>query len=229
MIQLRYGSSIGECAHVGICRPCIEEMTGNLDWRCPYCHLVQPANVRIDGRCNCCRGHKLHFDRAVAVGNYQGILRDTVLMMKGRLDDVMALNLGRLLGVIVRRCAAPPFDVVIPVPLHWRKRWRRSFNLAAVIAEGVQRECGWPIDENALQLVRATDKQGLLTTPQRFLNVRGAYCLARGLDVAGRRVLVIDDVMTSGATLSEISRVVRCQGGAAAVWVGVVARGARAA
>ncbi|HMP77874.1 MAG TPA: hypothetical protein PKD54_00340, partial [Pirellulaceae bacterium] len=81
-----------------ICESCETQMIGDLTWRCPYCHTSRPQGVRGDLRCHRCRTANLHFERVIAVGHYTGILRDSVLEMKAQVNDIMAVNFGRLLG-----------------------------------------------------------------------------------------------------------------------------------
>src|SRR5580692_5452973 len=94
------------------------------------------------------------------------------------------------------------FDVIVPMPLHWRKRWQRGFNQSELLAREIGRRINTPV-ENALRRVRNTAAQAGLTSAKRRLNVSGAFQARKHAAVDainGRRVLLIDDVMTTGAT-----------------------------
>ena len=114
-------------------------------------------------------------------------------------------------------------DLVVAVPLHPFKLWRRRFNQAAVLAKEVARLSGKPCDLAALKRVKATRSQVGLTRAQRAENVQGAFRVADGAPIRGRKVVLIDDVLTSGATANAASRAL-LRAGAASVDVLVFAR-----
>ncbi len=114
-------------------------------------------------------------------------------------------------------------DIVVPVPLHRRKLWQRRFNQAAALAEVVAREARKPCDCFALARVKATRSQVGLSRTQRAENVQGAFQATAGSALKGRRVLLVDDVLTSGATANAASRAL-LRAGAAQVDLLVFAR-----
>ena len=103
------------------------------------------------------------------------------------------------------------FDVVVPMPLHWRRRFERGFNQATLLAAQVARRRGIPV-LHAVRRVRATTTQTGLTNAKRRDNVRGAFRLARGRSLKGLRILLVDDVMTTGATGSACGSVLKRAG-----------------
>jgi len=113
----------------------------------------------------------------------------------------------------------------VPVPLHWRRLWARRFNQSAALAEAISAQCGVPVLHAALKRVRATPQQVGLSKPQRAENVQGAFRVpADGKkDIAGRRLVLIDDVLTSGATVDTCARAL-LRAGCAQVDVLVFAR-----
>ena len=114
-------------------------------------------------------------------------------------------------------------DALVPVPLHWRRLWARRFNQSAALAKIVSQASGVPVVGDALKRVKATLQQVGLTASERALNVQGAFAVADRSRVAGRRLILIDDVLTSGATIDACARALN-RAGAAAVDVLVFAR-----
>jgi predicted amidophosphoribosyltransferase len=123
-------------------------------------------------------------------------------------------------------CKQNAIDAIVPIPMHWTKRFQRGFQASAVIADGVQVEMRLPILLRCLRVVRRTAKQGTLETPERFRNVEGAFVVTNAKQIVNKRLLVIDDVMTSGATISQAAKMLLAAK-ASEIIVGVVARGAR--
>ena len=99
-------------------------------------------------------------------------------------------------------------DAVVPVPLHWRRQWMRRFNQSALLAEVITRTAGVPVTHLALKRIKATPQQVGLSQSARAINVQGAFRVpADGkAEVAGRRLLLVDDVLTSGATMDACAR-----------------------
>jgi len=116
-------------------------------------------------------------------------------------------------------------DALVPVPLHWRRLWARRFNQSAMLATRISAESGVPVATFALKRVRATAQQVGLTRTQRSANVQGAFRVPDEgkAAVAGRKLVVIDDVLTSGATVEGCARAL-LRAGAANVDVLVFAR-----
>jgi ComF family protein len=116
-------------------------------------------------------------------------------------------------------------DLLVPVPLHWRRAWSRRFNQSGALARVIERQTGVKLASEALRRVRPTEQQVGLSRTQRASNVQGAFRVApdRKADIAGRRVVLIDDVLTSGATVDACARAL-LRAGAAQVDVLVFAR-----
>jgi ComF family protein len=180
----------------------------------------------LEQGCPACRDAGFAFERALRLGPYEGLLRDVVLRLKEHTGEGLAEILGRLWVAHARaRFKELNADVVVPVPLHWWRRWRRGYNQAETLAQVIAAGLGLPCWPRCLRRVRNTPKQSLQSSPsQRQANVRGAFVPRAGLALAGKRVLLIDDVLTTGATASEAARALR-RGGAAAVAVAVLAHG----
>src|SRR5947199_2869258 len=114
-------------------------------------------------------------------------------------------------------------DALVPVPLHWRRLWARRFNQSAALATIVSQLTGIPVEREALARIKPTIQQVGLSASERALNVQGAFAVKDRSRVAGRQLVLIDDVLTSGATLDACARALN-RAGAAAVDVLVFAR-----
>jgi ComF family protein len=183
-----------------------------------------------DPRCGLCRRIELAFTRAVAYGSYEDGLRELIHLLKYNGVRPAANVLGRMLAETIAELA-PEFSLgsvaIIPVPLFRAKLREREFNHAESIARAAAKlfpQTGrLQLCAGALVRKRETPSQTGLTRHQRRENVRGAFAAAQPDIVRGREVLIVDDVYTTGATVSECARVLR-RAGAAKVWVATVAR-----
>lgn len=164
------------------------------------------------------------YDRARAAVRYDEVARSLVLAFKyaDRLDlaPMMATWMARAGREILAEA-----DALMPVPLHWRRLWTRRFNQAAALARAISGVSGVPVLPDTLKRVRATPQQVGLSKAERANNVQGAFQVLDGQKPAvhGRRVVLIDDVLTSGATVDTCARVL-LRAGAAHVDVLVFAR-----
>lgn len=181
--------------------------------------------------CDLCRRAAPRFRKAVAYGAYDGPLRDLVHVLKYQRVKPAASLLGRLLCRAVAAVELPEDTLAVPVPLWKGRRRERGFNQAEEIARALLRfRDGGGIQLNAALLVRnrETASQTGLTRHQRRANLRGAFSVVLPEKLKGRNVLLVDDVMTTGATAGECARVL-LRAGAKQVWVATVARATREA
>jgi ComF family protein len=161
----------------------------------------------------------------MAIGYYGGVVRDLVLRMKKSRNESLSLAAGSLLSQRVEQTLQPALpDLVAPVPMHWMRRLTRGVNAAELVAESVAKRLHRPLYIDLLRCRRKTRKQGTLTPHERRKNVRGAYSIFRTSPLRDAHVLLIDDVMTTGATANELAKVM-LRGGAREVSIAVVARG----
>ena len=208
------------------CSACYEQFEFLAEPVCRRCggplpRLSKPA---VEGGCFRCGGRKMWFDETVAAGLYAGLLRELVLQMKRAEGDSLSLAMGELLW---RQCGARlralEADVVVPIPLHWRRRMAHRTNSAAVLAEVVAGRLGVPLAEGLLRRRRHTPRQSELTPPRRWENVRQAFSVRAGYYLKQAHVLLVDDILTTGATCSEAAHTLR-SAGAERVTVVVAAR-----
>jgi ComF family protein len=170
-----------------------------------------------NGRCALCRSGLRGFDAAYSFGTYEGVLRKLIHLYKYGKVKTLARPLSGLLAQALPRDEA--FDAAVPVPLYWRRRLQRGFNQAELLARGLSRRTGIPV-VRALGRLRPTPAQAGLSNSARRQNVSQAF---RAHGVQGKRILLIDDVMTTGATAASCAAALK-QAGARRVSLLTVAR-----
>jgi predicted amidophosphoribosyltransferase len=166
----------------------------------------------------------LWFDETICAGLYRGRLRELLLSMKRAEGDWVSLAVGKLVWKLRQeRLEALRADVVAPISSHWRRRLEHGTNSAALLAEVLAKQLGVPLAGGLLRRRRHTMRQFDLTPPQRWKNVRQAFCVRAGYHLREAHVLVVDDILTTGATCSEAARTLR-SAGAERVTIVVAAR-----
>jgi ComF family protein len=176
--------------------------------------------------CAGCARERASWQRARAVLRYDKHSRRLVLSLKH--GD--RTHLARALGRWMHRTGGDVLDgadFLVPVPLHWTRLFGRRYNQAAMLAHAIHAAGGPPVAPDWLVRRRRTPSQGRLGPLARSRNVRGAFALRPGRSVKGKRLVIIDDVLTTGATVEECARVLRREG-AAFVGVMTLARAVRA-
>lgn len=191
---------------------------------CARCGTPFEIAVDPDQVCAACIAHPPLYDRARAALVYGDISRDLVLGLKyqGRRDGLSVL--GGWMANAGRDLLADA-DLIVPVPLHYFRLIRRGFNQSAWLAAAIARESGVRLSVDALKRIKSTPIQGGLSAEGRRRNVQGAFKVRPSRDklVRGRRVLLVDDVLTTGATAEACTRALR-RAGAACVDVVTLAR-----
>lgn len=172
-----------------LCLDCFEALSPRERWQPVACHPGEPLGP------------------TAALGLYQGLWRRAVHLMKFRAHRRLALALGYLMGALaLDHAPSRQVDAVVPVPLHPQRAWQRGFNQASLLATGVARVLYRPIWDGVVARTRVTRQQAGLQQRQRLVNVEGAFSVVHPERVQGRRVLLVDDVMTTGATLQSAAR-----------------------
>ena len=212
-----------EVSRIPVCRKCLakpEPLTA--DYFCVQCRAPFRNAFPLDaeGRCALCRRGVLGLDAAYSFGFYEDELRELIHLFKYGRVQTLAKPLARFMSLALPR--EQSFDVIVPMPLHWRKRWQRGFNQSALLASDMGRRLNVPV-RHALRRVRNTAAQAGLTNAKRRLNVSGAFRSRKSAALEGCHVLLIDDVMTTGATASSCARALK-RAGAAQVTLLTVAR-----
>lgn len=220
---------LGLARHSALCGACWDALERVAQAGCQRCGWPFPAAAAARGAerplCQRCRETHDHFEAARAVLVYRdgGIARAAILLCKhggrlGLLQHLAALLAEEAPAELMLRT----WDAAVPVPLHWRRRWRRGFNQAEALALAVGRRHGLPVERRCLARVRATPpQQGNAAARRR--NVLNAFVVRRAERITGKRLLLVDDVFTTGATANACAAALLAAG-VAAVGVLTLAR-----
>lgn len=208
-----------------ICEDCWSAVNPWKGMICACCGIPLVSEALADAadlRCGLCRRNTYDFDLARSYGLYSRPLRDLILQLKFHRRERWGQRLGGLL-VSTWRSIAPYLDedspLLIPVPLHHSREGERGFNQAETLARGLRRQLknagasNYPrLETRCFKRARATPSQSGLRHQARMENVRGAFAVSDPRRVRGRCVILIDDVMTTGATVSACARALKRAG-----------------
>ena len=235
------GSPLPQFSSAPICNACRTEIPVQSDPLCQRCgdsldvlsgQIPANSDSQAASFCRACRLAPPPFVKAVAFAPYQGRMRDMIHALKYDRLCPVAGKLGEVLARAIMQLApeAPAEMLVVPVPLHRSKYADRGFNQARLLAsEAVaflrKNHSAWRLTlaPSTLMRLRVTASQAGLTPRQRRLNVRGAFGISNSAAVAGKHVLLVDDILTTGATARAAARAL-LEAGAESVWVATVAR-----
>lgn len=202
--NLRQGSESQSC----YCLRCEQQLTPIPRHRCHRCSAECGPWSAIDRDCVHCRGRRLRFSSTVSLGTYAGLLRREILAAKWSWSSARIQCLGQLL-------AAHSHDsisewnptLIVPIPQHWRKRLARHFNPAERIAAELARRHRIRLDLHLLSRSRASRPQKRVAMTKRFENQQNSFQLRASEDVRGQRILLVDDVLTTGATCAAAAQI----------------------
>jgi len=239
------GAPLINISRLPVCEDCLAAMRPIAGGLCSICgeRVLSPfafaaeagsADARDsesgEARCGLCRRLEPPYVKATAYGSYESGLRELIHLLKYNQVRPAANVLGRMLAEAVedlQPLLAGNEVLVVPVPLHSRKLRQRGFNQSELIARAglklTAADRQFELNAKVLERRRETKSQIGLSRHQRRENMRGAFVVAKPQEVAGREVLVVDDVFTTGTTVSECARVLR-RAGASKVYVATVAR-----
>ena len=218
---------LGTCRRDPLCGRCwdgLERITG------PVCRVCGTPLPRFPGTaitaetCGGCRGPRPPIAYARSAARYGDLVREAIHALKFKGRRAMAAPLGDLLiETVARHLGDRPVDLLLPVPLHRRRERERGFNQADLLARRLGAAWGMPVGRRVVVRRAATAPQTQLTARERWANVRDAFTVARPDAVRGRHVLLVDDLMTTGATARACARCLT-RAGAESVGLLTVAR-----
>ena len=205
-----------------LCWDCFQRIELYRDGLCEKCGQPTEGVVHHAFLCGACRKHPCAFDRARATAVYQGVLSNQLQAFKYNQALWLKDDLVDLLEGGVR--AHYDSEAIVPVPLHFLRLHKRTYNQAAILAQALAQRLDRSCDVQSLIRTHQTATQTRFHAQQRQQNVKGAFRVVRPAWICQRNILLIDDVMTTGATVGECSRVLKAAG-ANKVVVLTVARG----
>jgi ComF family protein len=219
-------SFIPNAGTLHICPTCRERLPLVSSPLCSICGIPF-TGTGGDHRCGTCLTHPPHFDTARARYLYEGPIRDLIHSFKYNQLTHLRYPLALLTLEGVNGCV-PDHDLhlIVPVPLHRSRLRQRGFNQAALLGSVLSRRLALPMLPDALVRTRPTEPQITLSAAERRVNVKGAFTVNRPDRIAGKRILLLDDVMTTGSTMDECAKELK-KAGAAVVIAATIARTAR--
>jgi ComF family protein len=231
LLHLLYPNICGVCGRallpdqLALCMPCRDALSADPYCACPYCAATVGPYVALENGCPSCRAHRFRFERALRLGVYDddSLLREVILRLKHATGEGLAELLGAFWAEHAEaRLRELGADVVVPVPLHWWRRWQRGYNQSEALARALAARLDLPCKPRWLRRIRHTARQPKSATARRK-NVQQAFRVRPCAALRGKTVLLVDDVMTTGSTADEAARALR-EAGAARVVVAVLAR-----
>lgn len=232
-VSLLYPTTCAICnnkSHNHFCPECWDKIEFLKPPLCPKCGRPFSSDISLsrspDHLCSECREIKTYFDKAIAIGSYDGTLAESIHFFKYRGKKGLGCPLGRIMAEYIgSNPSLFPHSslVVLPVPLHLKRLREREFNQSLLLAKEISRAFRIPLIPDNLQRVRWTKPQIELKGEERLMNVKGAFEVKDPKDIEGKSLLLIDDVYTTGATVRECSKVLK-KAGAEKVYVLTLAR-----
>ncbi len=207
-----------------LCQACETNCSGLAGRQCPRCAASVGPHVDVSEGCVHCRKERFAFEAACALGPYREGLKSACLRAKMRSGYSMTVGLAQQLWRLrqTEMTAWQP-DFVVPVPHHWWEQLQRPHLSPLHLAETLAWHAGLPVRLDLLRKIRRTEKQALLPVTKRRANLKGAFAVGGRADLGGAKVLLVDDILTTGSTAHECAKTLK-KAGASAVYVTVIAR-----
>lgn len=198
-----------QSAGAPFCAACDGQITLDPSPTCPRCAASVGPFVDLSNGCSHCREERFHFDRALRMGPYDRVVRHLILRMKAGDEGLAEVLAERWADILTPRLATLGAAAVVPVPLHWTRHLWRGFNVSEVLGRALASRLKIPCYPRCLYRRRRTPSQMALSREARRENVRSAFAARPYHALAGKCVILVDDVQTTGATVSEAARALR--------------------
>ncbi len=208
-----------------LCESCISDFPAVTDNHCLKCGAVQGPHLPADEGCVHCQKSRFAFSGAVSLHLYEGVFRKMCRFCKQESGQKLAWYLAQRLWELEKeRIKSWQCDFIVNVPMYWTRRLNRPVHPAESIATCLASNLNIPFWHRALKQIRKVPHQAKLAPSERRKNVAGIYRASRLHRFKGKNVLLVDDILTTGTTASECSKVLK-KAGAKDVYVATVARG----
>lgn len=214
--------------HKPLCESCNGKLIDNAalarSLACPRCALPVGPFATCDAGCTRCQGKSLGFDAVIALGQYEGMIRDLCLLLKSERNAWLASWLGHLFARVCRTdfLRLPAHTRIVPVPLHWTRYFQRGYDQAAAISQSLAADLDCQF-QHSLRRIRPTIRLATQTAKERNVNMHGAFRVRRRERLKGQTVLLVDDILTTGATCGAAARALK-EAGVERVIVAVLGR-----
>ena len=197
-----------------LCFTCWQGIRKNTPPLCTICGRQIRGDQISKRACPDCQRQNFSFDRAFSPCIYEGVVRELIHKFKYQSKDYLSTLLVRLLNEFIYqyRIAFDPFDLIIPIPLHIMRLREREFNQAELLAHRIAEELSLTLSSTNLWRKYHRQAQMELSIDKRWKNIEGCFALRNPAEVKGKNVLLIDDVLTTGATCSEAASVLKGAG-----------------
>ena len=208
---------------INLCGKCRKNFTSDTRFACVKCGSPVGPYVDTTHGCPECSRRKFRFDQVVRLGIYEDSLRTACIRGKSRGAEALAAALASFLHKKHQaQFAEFAPDVIVPVPQFWLHWFTRPHHQALTMAEVLAEHLGIPCDDRVIRKPRRTVDQSSLPRSKRLTNLKQAYAVRRDHTLSGKRVLIVDDILTTGTTSNEVAKVLR-KAGASSVAVAVIA------
>lgn len=207
-----------EFSEKALCSSCLSQLKLIIPPVCKLCGKPYDALAHASPLCSDCKSTKRWFDWCRCAVSYEGVARMMVFKLKYSGEFRLSVEMAKFMADALDRFARQSdeelirnfaFDLIIPVPLHKARLRERGFNQAELIAQSLSELIGIPSDSSLLVRTRETKPQFELSPKERWVNVRDAFRLTHPDAVFNKAIIIVDDVMTVGATLNECAKAVR--------------------
>ena len=208
---------LDNASRIPICSSCLASLVPSVGPCCAQCGQPLVSRVVVDtsaeALCPVCRRGLYHFDFARSYGIYTPAMASTIILLKHhRVLPLGGWLAAKLMEVAAQQPLLRDVDVIVPVPQHRERQKERGHNHAELLAKPLARQLGLPFRPHLLVRTRPRPEKLRLTVRERWRTVRGAYAVPEGARVDNLRVLLVDDVFTTGATLDACAQTLRAAG-----------------
>ncbi len=212
-------------SQISLCVECQQKLSPSACNRCERCSAVVGPNLETLNGCVHCRKDVYSFQSVTSLGIYDGLLKSAVLQGKYGVNPALLTSLTDLLHASGHeRFTKTSANLIVPIPHHWTDRLVKVSQASTNVANRLSRLLNVPIDRHILQKRVRTAKQQSLNPTARRQNLKSAFRVSNGIDLSGLKILLVDDVLTTGTTCQRATRLL-LQSGVDEVRVAVLARG----
>ncbi|MFA5525120.1 MAG: ComF family protein [Tissierellales bacterium] len=206
-----------------LCSDCRDKLSFINEEKCPFCG--KPIyQVDSSKRCRYCANKTFYFTKVISPLEFSGFLRKAIYKYKYESKPYMYKSFGEFMIKALKKENLETMDFVVPVPLHRTRKGERGYNQAELLAKYISLKMEIPLDVKNLKRIKATKTQNKLGRHEREQNIKDAFKIRDGRVYKDKRILLVDDIFTTGSTVNECSRIL-IEHGAAEVYVITIATG----